>query len=175
VKSKERAESFKRLLDRGLVIKAEVEGIDLPLYIAEADRGTLNRAICADSAPAPRASILAPLDNVLWDRGLIRVLFDFDYVWEVYKPLPERKYGYYVLPILYGDRFIARFEPGRDRDNGALVIKQWWWEPGVNQTKAMKAALIDCFRRFLSFLNASEIHGEKRTIKKANLSWLNSY
>ena len=42
--------------------------------------------------------------------------------------------GYYVLPILYGDRFVARFEPGRDKKSGALVIKQWWWEPDVTPT-----------------------------------------
>ena len=64
-----------------------------------------------------QAAIIAPLDNLMWDREIIKVLFGFNYRWEVYKPDKEREYGYYVLPIIYGERFIARFEPGRDKKN----------------------------------------------------------
>jgi uncharacterized protein len=174
VKSKERAESFSRLLDRGLVRRIEVEGMRDTLYAAEADRAALARASARGAAAdhTPRACIIAPLDNLLWDRGLIRSLFGFDYVWEVYKPLAERKYGYYVLPVIYGDAFIARFEPGKDKETGRLLIKQWWWEPGVEPTRAMKAALIECFRSFAGFLGARGISATGKARKSAGISWL---
>ena len=55
--------------------------------------------------------MIAPLDNLLWDLKLIETLFDFRYTWEVYKPADKRDYGYYVLPVLYGDRFVAPNRP----------------------------------------------------------------
>ena len=121
---------------------------------------------------APQAIIIAPLDNLLWDRRLVEQLFDFSYVWEVYKPVSERRYGYYVLPILYGDRFIARFEPGRDKKSRAIIIKRWWWEATVNQTTALRRDLLRCFQQFIKFLGAEELHIEKRAAREANIDWL---
>jgi uncharacterized protein YcaQ len=172
VKSRERAEALDRLMKKGLARRKDVEGIDVPLYMAEEDRATLSRA-CRDSDVGPlRACIIAPLDNLLWDRGLVRSLFGFDYVWEVYKRPHERKYGYYVLPVLYGDRFVARFEPGKDRDIGALEIRGWWWEPGVAPSRAMKAALIECFHSFVRYLGAPEVRVSAKARETAGVSWL---
>jgi len=121
---------------------------------------------CSTALPtntlAPSARILAPLDNMLWDRRLVKELFDFDYRWEVYKPQSERTYGYYVLPVLYGDRFVARFEPGFDKKTRTLVIKNWWWEKDIQNskskpTKAMQRELTKCFRRFAAFLGAEKV------------------
>ena len=99
-----------------------------------------------DDAP-PAAAFIGPLDNLIWDRDLIRWLFDFDYTWEVYKPAAQRKYGHYVLPVLYGDRFIARVEPIFDRKARVLTIVNWWWEAGVEPDDAMVAALAECTGR----------------------------
>ena len=170
VKTGERAETFRRLCERNLVTKIEVEGVREPLYMAEADRSLMARARKSQAAPA--ACIIAPLDNLLWDRGLIRTLFDFDYVWEVYKPVSEREYGYYVLPVLHGDRFVARFEPGKDRESGSLEIKQWWWEPGVKPTKAMKSAIAECFREFIRYLDAPAIRIGRKASQRAGISWI---
>ena len=93
-------------------------------------------------------------------------------MWEVYKPAFERRYGYYVLPILYGDCFVARFEPGRDQEQGALVIKQWWWEPGVEQSESLQAALLNCFKRFLNYLDADTLGIDDSTAEQAGLGWL---
>ena len=71
--------------------------------------------------------------------------------------MAERRYGYYVLPILYGDRFIARFEPGRDKKSGALLIKNWWWEDGVSPTEEMQSEIKCCFERFLGVLGADSL------------------
>jgi len=119
-----------------------------------------------------RAVILAPLDNLLWDRRCIKALFGFDYVWEVYKPVAERRYGYYVLPVLYGDRFIARFEPGRIKDSGALVIKNWWWETGISPSKTMGLELARCIKRFLRFLGTKHLEIDERLIDQEGLHWL---
>jgi uncharacterized protein YcaQ len=126
--------------------------------------------------PSPRAHILAPLDNLLWDRKLVKEIFDFDYRWEVYKPQSERNYGYYVLPVLYGDRFIARFEPGFDKKTKTLVIKNWWWEAGVKPAKSMQRELAKCFRLFADYLGAVKVVISRDALGNADDSiacWLN--
>jgi uncharacterized protein YcaQ len=170
-KSKERDAALRRLTERGQIITARVEGIEPPLYMRSEDEASLDKAL-QSNAPSPRAVILAPLDNLLWDRRLVKEMFDFSYVWEVYKPVEQRKYGYYVLPILYSDRFIARFEPGHDKKSGTLVIKNWWWEPDIALTKRMQSDLRDCFKRFLGYLGAGELKIESKAARRAGIDWL---
>jgi uncharacterized protein YcaQ len=135
------------------------------------DRVTLDRVL-ATQDPPPRAVLLAPLDNLMWDRRYLEALFGFEYLWEVYKPVTERRWGYYVLPILYGDRFVARFEPGRDKKSAALTIVGWWWEPGVTPTAEMRAALRDCFARFLGFLGRETLQIDEETAEREGLDFL---
>jgi uncharacterized protein YcaQ len=171
IKSTQRTATLKRLIDQGRVVQVSVQGVETPLYFREQDRPTLEKALnCAPSKPA--ASILAPLDNLLWERRLVEALFDFSYRWEVYKPVAERQYGYYVLPILYGEHFVARFEPGRDRQSGDLLVKNWWWEPGVEPSQAMRTALRECFRRFLNYLGAGGLQVDRLASQRAGLDWL---
>ncbi len=171
VRSKERRESLERLLMQGKISEINVECIAPTLYMRTGDKDVLHAAL-RNEGPAPRAAILAPLDNLLWDRRLVAELFGFDYRWEVYKPAAQREYGYYVLPILYADRFVARFEPGRDKASGTVIIQNWWWEPGVSPSEEMRAALIDCFRRFLAYLGASDLRIDSRAEERGNLGWL---
>ncbi len=169
--SRERKQAVIRLLKRGEVFDVRVEGIGQPLYVRTVDRESFERSLRGEDMP-PRAVLLAPLDNLLWDRRLVRELFGFSYVWEVYKPAAERIYGYYVIPVLFGDRFVARFDPGRDKGSGALIINNWWWEPDVTPSKAMRSALIDCFGRFLDYLGAAELRIESAAAPQAGLEWL---
>lgn len=111
------------------------------------------------------------LDNLLWDRRFAEELFDSYYQWEVYKPVAERRYGYYVLPILYGDRFVARFEPGRDKKSRALIIKNWWWESGVTPSKRMQSDLLRCFKRFLTYLGTDNFQIDSKTAEQAGSDW----
>jgi uncharacterized protein YcaQ len=171
IKSRERKEALARLLKQGRVMEVRVEDIELPLYMRSEDRVHLDRAMDSDDL-MPRAAILAPLDNLLWDRRFVEELFGFSYIWEVYKPVAERRYGYYVLPILYGDRFIARFEPGRDKKSGALLIKNWWWEPGVNQSDEVRHALCCCFEQFLSYLGTADLRLDSQAVEQAGLDCL---
>ncbi len=80
----------------------------------------------------PGVAFLAPLDPYVWDRDFLRALHGFDYVWEVYVPEPKRRWGYYVLPILYGDRLVGRVEPRIDRRAGVLRVLGLWWETGFD-------------------------------------------
>jgi uncharacterized protein len=68
---------------------------------------------------------LAPLDTVI-ARGRAQALFDFEYLWEVYKPAAQRRWGYYTLPILYGDQLVARLDSRLERAAETLVVKGFW-------------------------------------------------
>lgn len=103
----------------------------------------------------PRVIFLGPLDSMLWDRKTIRYIFDFDYTWEVYKPEPLRKWGYYVLPIFYRDRFIARVDSRLE--NGTWAIARWWWEDDVTPDAEMLDALSAATTRFMHYLNAKDV------------------
>ncbi len=173
LKSKERNEALARLIRRGKVVEIRVEGVEPPFYIRSEDQPVLDQSLEMEPGSlSPRAAILAPLDNLLWDRRMVKELFDFDYRWEVYKPVAERRYGYYVLPILNGDRFVARFEPGRDKKSGALMIKKWWWEPGVSQSERMRLDLRHCFKQFLSYLGTDRLQIDSKTAEQEGLGWL---
>ena len=172
-RSKERNATITRLLQQGKVVEINIEGIKPPLYMRSEDKPRLKQVLDSDDI-LPHAAIVAPLDNLLWDRQFINELFDFHYRWEVYTPIVKRRYGYYVLPVLYGDRFVARFEPGHDKTNGAFIVKKWWWEPGVTQSERMRYELSDCFKRFLTYLSANVLQIESQTAKQAGLDWLPS-
>ena len=101
----------------------------------------------------PGVALLAPLDPYVWDREFLRRLHGFDYVWEVYVPERKRRWGYYVLPILFGDRLVGRIEPRIDRKAGALRVLGLWWEEGFEPLAAPGfvdafAAALDAHRRF---------------------------
>ena len=98
---------------------------------------------------------LGPLDSMLWDRKTVRYLFDFDYTWEVYKPEPLRKWGYYVLPVFYRDRFIARIDSRLE--NGTWTIARWWWEDDIIPGADMLDALRTAATRFMHYLNAKDV------------------
>lgn len=172
-KSKERKEALQRLREHSEILLVSVEGLDKPdFYFRRNDRPLLEK-VSKGRQPKPGAAIIAALDNLMWDRKLIRMIFDFDYIWEVYKPAAKRKYGYYVLPIIYGDRFVARFEPGFDRKTGIFTIKNWWWEDGVDTgSEAMLVALRECFSDFQTYLGAKEMLVAEPSAKDKTLTFL---
>ena len=99
--------------------------------------------------PAPTAAVLlSPFDNLLWDRSFARRVLGFDHLIEVFKPAPRRRYGYYVLPLLWRERIVARADLKSDRAAGALVVRAFHVEDGVRRS----AALDDAFERALDRL-----------------------
>lgn len=103
---------------------------------------------------------LAPLDP-LSARGRAKILFGFEYIWEVYKPAQQRKFGYYTLPILWGDRLVARFDSKLDRTTNTFVILGFWLEEtALGKDEAFAAALAAGFTRFANFLGATTINAQ---------------
>jgi hypothetical protein len=110
--------------------------------------------------PRPTAPVLlSPFDNLLWDRTFVRRIFGFEHVIEVYKPEPQRRYGYYVLPFLWRDRIVGRADLKSNRREGELVAKAFHREPGVRRS----AALDDAFERALDRLR--RIIGLERVVR----------
>lgn len=110
-----------------------------------------------DTTTTEEVVFLAPLDNVS-ARGRAKVLFDFDYIWEVYKPADKRKFGYYVLPILWGDRLVGRFDSKLDRTTNTFVILGLWLEDeALGADEAFAEALARGFARFVAFLGADKL------------------
>ena len=106
----------------------------------------------SNQTPNRYVRFIAPLDNLVWDRRMLEALFGFTYRWEVYTPVSKRKFGYYVLPVLYNGRFIARFEAEPARPAGKFVIKNWWWEAGIKPSSGMIEAIAKETARFAAFL-----------------------
>jgi uncharacterized protein YcaQ len=155
----ERAASRAELLASGTIVPLQVEGLRQKRYIPFSDEEFLNAAereistgVSPGGIPA-QIAFLAPLDPLMWDRRLLRELFDFDYLWEVYVPATKRRWGYYVLPILYSDRLVGRIEPRIDRKAGVLRVVGLWWEKSFDPMEepdlpAVLAAALDAHRAF---------------------------
>ncbi len=161
-----------RLAERGELVPVAVKNApERTLFMRAADLPALE-AVAAEDAPKPNAAVIAALDNLMWDRNMLRWVFDFDYVWEVYKPKAQRKYGYYVLPVLYGERFVARFEPSFDKRTRELTIVNWWWEEGIRPDEAMESALSACFQEFARYLDARTVQCGKGIANDEALGWM---
>lgn len=104
---------------------------------------------------APRGlRLLAPFDPVVRDRARCLRRFGFDYRFEAFVPEPKRQYGYYVLPILEGERFIGRLDAKVHRDQAHLEVRGLWWEKGIKPTKARVAALDEALAKLATFVGA---------------------
>ena len=147
----QRDEAFEKLESDDVIRKTAVEGIRFPLYYLTEDL-PLAEAVLADAVDRkPRLEFLAPLDPMLWDRKLIEAVWDYRYSWEIYTPAQKRKFGYYVLPMVYGEKMAGRIEAAADRKTETLVIKNIWFEPGIRQTKKLNAAVDAAIRRLAKF------------------------
>ena len=94
-----------------------------------------------DLPASSTAVLLSPFDNLLWDRPFARRILGFDHLIEVYKPAPQRRFGYYVLPLLWRDRIVGRADLKSERARGELVVRAFHVEPGVRRSSALEAAL----------------------------------
>lgn len=150
LKSNERNDIFSELLSEGLINPVCVENISHTLYCLTEDI-RLVKYIKKNNCFKQRCEFIAPLDNMMWDRNLINDIFDFKYKWEIYTPQSERKYGYYILPVLYGDKIIGRIEPVYDRKNSKLNILNIWYESDTKLTKDMENSIMSAIKRFENF------------------------
>src|SRR5262249_22047320 len=119
------------LIDDGTLVPVAVEGFREARHVL-ADELPILRATARRGRRTPSVSFVAPLDHLMWDRRLVRNLFGFDYIWEVYTPAHKRRHGYYVLPILFGDQLVGRVEPRLVRGDATLRIAGIWFEDGFS-------------------------------------------
>lgn len=143
-----RQKHLKILVEQGLILPITIEGINDTCYIPKEGLNISQEVV-------DEMSILAPLDNMMWDRDFIETLFDFYYRWEVYTPLAKRQYGYYVLPILYRDELVGRIEFENFKQE-MLVVKQIWWEDGTPNPNRYQV-LRTCLETFAQYLSAKGI------------------
>ena len=160
-----RAELRTELVAEGALIPVAVEGVRGTRYLPADGLGLLAQAeveLAAGLPPggsSPGAAFLAPLDPLCWDRDLLRQLYGFDYVWEVYVPEHKRRWGYYVLPLLLGDRVVGRIEPRIERATRTVSILGLWWEDGVDPraTPGLVDAVRDALADYLAFAGADRL------------------
>jgi len=151
MKAPQRLAALQRLEEQGKLLPVKVEGLERhTFYMRQADAALLEGL--DGPAVEPQMAFIAPLDNLLWHRDRLRWLFNFDYIWEVYKVPEQRKYGYYVLPVLYGERFIARLDPALDRKAKRFTLRNWWWEPDFTPDESLLPALREALAQFLAYL-----------------------
>ena len=127
-------------------------------YMLRADAPLLERIAAGDWQP--RTTLLSPFDNLICDRARTEQFFNFNFRLEIYTPKHKRQFGYYVLPILLGDRIIGRIDPLMDRARRRLIVNAVHLEPGAPAARSVKRALGAALEELAAFLGAEAIeHG----------------
>ena len=162
---KEETQKLGEMYDQGSIIPLQVEGfkekwITLAEHLPELEALESGKTPKAWKPKGPtteeEVTILAPLEMVS-ARGRAKHVFDFEYIWEVYKPVHLRRWGYYTLPILYGDDLVARLDPKLDRKTGTLHILGFWLEEDAPQDEAFASALASGLIRFAKMAGANKV------------------
>ncbi len=140
-----RSKYFKNLIEDCLIVPVKIDSLPGEYYI-------LKDALQLENEVVDKVTFLAPLDNMIWDRELMKKVFEFEYTWEVYTPVVKRKYGYYVLPMIYKSNFIGRIEFQKHRNNEELEIKKIWYEDSVTITKSLENKVNAAIKRFSKYI-----------------------
>jgi uncharacterized protein YcaQ len=138
----------------------ELEGAGLVRRVAVGEGGppvVVSAGAIIDGATPSGGVLLCPFDNLLWDRPFVERLFGFRHVIEVYKPAPQREYGYYVLPFLYGDRLVGRADLKAERAEGVLRVRAFHLEPKVRRSGALEVAFEKALARLARVLGLERI------------------
>ncbi|HEX4745857.1 MAG TPA: crosslink repair DNA glycosylase YcaQ family protein [Gaiellaceae bacterium] len=142
------------LVASGELVPVDVESVRGKRFVVKADVGLIENP----PEPEPSVAFLPPFDPLVWDRGLLGSLFDFEYVWELFHPPERRRWGWYVLPLLFGDRLVGRIEPRIDRGSGIVQMLGLWWEDGfVPRSQTFVDAMRSALRAYLCFGGATRI------------------
>jgi hypothetical protein len=175
VQAQEGERKLAELHERKTIASLHLQGFK-EAWITLAENLPHLEALESDRVPRPwkpmrpttleEVTLLAPLEMVS-ARGRAKQVFDFDYVWEVYKPAHLRRWGYYTLPILYGDDLVARLDPKLDRRNGTLEILGFWLEDDAPRDEAFANAVAGGLIRFAQMIGANRV--DVRGVKPARL------
>jgi uncharacterized protein YcaQ len=143
------------LVAEGELVPVEVEGVRGKRFVLRAEVELLEHP----PDPPPSVAFLPPFDPLVWDRALLESLFDFDYVWELFIPPAKRRWGWYVLPMLFRDRLVGRIEPRIDRAGEQVQVLDLWWEDGFSprRTESFVDAMRDALGAYLRFAGATRL------------------
>ena len=156
-------QTLKDLLREGLVVSARVVGEDGPWrgdwYVHRDDIPLLEKL---DSEWMPRTVLLSPFDNLICDRARTLAMWGFDFAIEIYVPKSRRRYGYYVMPVLHGDRLVGRIDPKMDRKTGVLSVNAVYAEEDARADASIAEPLARTVDDLARFLGASRVRYGRR-------------
>jgi len=163
----QRNELRKELLERGALVPVDIEGVRGQRLVLAEEVPLLQ----APPEPARSAAFIAPFDSLLWDTALLSSLFAYDYVWEGFFPSAKRRWGYYVLPIVFGDRFVGRIEPRIDRDRACVEVLNIWWQDDFapRHANGFVEAMRDALGAYLRFADADSLEWAPHLIAEKQL------
>jgi hypothetical protein len=164
---RERNALHKELVEVGALVPTEIDGMRGKRFVVAEELAMLQ----APPEPTPSVAFIAPFDSLLWDTVLLSSLFAYEYVWEGFFPPAKRRWGYYVLPILFGDRFVGRIEPRIDRDRACVEVIDVWWEDGFapRRVDGFVEAMRDALRAYLHFAGAERLEWPPRLATEKRL------
>jgi uncharacterized protein len=136
----------------GRVVSLQVGDLEKPVYALPE---TLEHI--PDGVEPTEARILSPFDNLIVQRERLLWLFDFNYQLESYVPVAKRRYGHFVLPVLWGERFAARLEAKVLRERSKLVLRGLWFEPGYEKSRKFRKALRAALQNLAAFNRCAEV------------------
>ena len=146
------------LVADGELVPVTVEGVRGKRFVVRDEVELLE----APPEPPPAVAFVPAFDPVVWDRPLLGSLFDFDYVWELFHPPEKRRWGWYVLPIIFGDRLVGRIEPRLDHAPGTVYVLGLWWEDWFRPRAAegFVDAMREALSAYMAFAGASKLEWE---------------
>lgn len=163
LKAARRLAFLKEFVESGQLIRVEIEGI------AAHAHPTFLESIGAKTSK--KVTFIAPLDPFMWDRKMIQHLYGFEYIWEVYVPESKRRWGYYVLPILYGAELVGRIE--FFARTGILQIRALHWQPNFTQDSQFEKAFFKAINDLKTYSSSTQI-AIKDSLNTKDQDWLNS-
>jgi uncharacterized protein YcaQ len=150
------------MLHQGALVALHVEGIPKETYYTTPT--TLDAM--GQLRVKQRFHILSPFDNSIIQRGRLQHWFDFDYQIECYVPAAKRKYGYFCLPLLFGDRLVGRMDAKADSTTHTLIIHRLWWEDGVEINDKLFSAFTNSMTAYMHFNRCTRIEITDKDLKK---------
>jgi len=155
------------LIANGELVAVEVEGVRGKRFVLADDVPLLENP----PGPRPAVAFLSPFDPLVWDRPLLAAVFDFEYVWDLFHPPAKRRFGWYVLPLLFGDRLVGRIEPRIDRAGDRGQVIGLWWEDGFAPRRAegFVDAMREALRAYLRFAGVTAIEWAPELAKEKRL------
>ena len=160
------SQALAELTESGDVTPVVIEGLEEETHYAltRSLEQTARRAV-----RQPPVHVVSPFDSLVIRRWRVAKLFGFDYKLECYLPAPQRRHGYFCLPILRGDRFIGRLDPKADRETGTLFVRSAVFERGFDEYDEMLPGLAGRLRAFARFNACDRVIVEQTSPRKARI------